>query len=390
MRLRLSTPRRKRAAGGVAVVLAAAGIVAGSAPAHVVQARPGLPCTTPGSVARSKGVDLLCTKVAGKLRWLPRSPHASGQHASGPHVGGRCPRLRARVHTSAGDLVCTRHGRALVWEPVSATGAGSSGGGSSGGTSSGGTSSGGTGSGGGQTITWQNDPTTGVWTPSATPPACPAQPMLSAPVDLSQVTSVLYPGQVRGNSPNPPAGAPPPGFKPHGGFVFGNAHDNTATVNAALEAYVTDAARYLVDGEVQYLFDVLDPCGILVRYGHLLTLTPTFQAVADRLPPPTEGDSRTTEVAPGSVPVSKGEAIATRVGVSVLLHNTFLDFGVFDLRSANAANAAAGFYELPDNKPSLGGHGVCWLRDWFPASDEATLNALPPGDAFAGRSSYYC
>src|SRR3990167_8833421 len=29
--------------------------------------------------------------------------------------------------------------------------------------------------------------------------ACPAQPMLASPADLSLATSVLYPGQVRGN-----------------------------------------------------------------------------------------------------------------------------------------------------------------------------------------------
>lgn len=214
--------------------------------------------------------------------------------------------------------------------------------------------------------------------------------MLSAPADLSRVTSVLYPGQVRGEAPNPPPNAPPPGFKPHGGFIFGNAQDNAVTVTAALDGYVTDASRYRVDGEVQYLFDIVNPCGILVRYGHLLTLTPTFQAVADTLPQPVEGDSRTTQIADGSVAVTKGEPIATRVGVTALLHNTFFDFGVFDLRTFNAANAVPGFYSLPDNQVSLGGHGVCWLTDWFPASDESTLNALPAGDETAGKSSYYC
>ena len=42
---------------------------------------------------------------------------------------------------------------------------------------------------------------------SGTPPACPQQPMLATPVDLSLATSILYPGQVRGNA-----------FKPHGGL----------------------------------------------------------------------------------------------------------------------------------------------------------------------------
>src|SRR5579864_8434631 len=46
----------------------------------------------------------------------------------------------------------------------------------------------------------------GVWAHTGTPPACPAQPILATPVDMSLVSSILYPGQVRGNA-----------FKPQGG-----------------------------------------------------------------------------------------------------------------------------------------------------------------------------
>src|ERR1043165_5691959 len=51
----------------------------------------------------------------------------------------------------------------------------------------------------------------GDWVPSGEPPPCPSPLVLDTPVDLSLVTSVLYPGQPRG-----------PAFKPHGGFRFDN------------------------------------------------------------------------------------------------------------------------------------------------------------------------
>src|SRR5262245_7815446 len=51
----------------------------------------------------------------------------------------------------------------------------------------------------------------GDWVPSGEPPPCPSPLVLDTPVDISLVTSVLYPGQPRGTA-----------FKPHGGFRFDN------------------------------------------------------------------------------------------------------------------------------------------------------------------------
>ena len=47
--------------------------------------------------------------------------------------------------------------------------------------------------------------------------SCPA-PLLQTPVDLSKVTSILYPGQERGGN-----------YKAHGVFGFDNAPDNLVT-----------------------------------------------------------------------------------------------------------------------------------------------------------------
>ncbi len=46
------------------------------------------------------------------------------------------------------------------------------------------------------------------WKPSGMLPACP-DPLIKFPVDLSQATSILYPGQYRGQD-----------YKPHGGLTI--------------------------------------------------------------------------------------------------------------------------------------------------------------------------
>ena len=123
------------------------------------------------------------------------------------------------------------------------------------------------------------------WVPMSNPPACAEPFTMQPPIDFSRVTSVLYPGQYRGSQ-----------YKPHGGFRFDNNNDNNVSVKIPLDAMLIHGSRYGEGGEVQYLFTFVAPCGIMYRFDHLLTLTPKFQAIADTLPQPKEGDSRTTNL----------------------------------------------------------------------------------------------
>lgn len=110
-----------------------------------------------------------------------------------------------------------------------------------------------------------------------TPPTCPSPLNLPLPVDLSRVTSILYPGQVRGD------------YKAHGGFRFDMSGQTTAVeVRAAMAGRVTRAARYLASGEIQYTVDIENDCGIMFRYGHLRDLPSKIQAIMDTLPPAVE------------------------------------------------------------------------------------------------------
>ncbi|QQG43188.1 MAG: hypothetical protein HYW45_03230 [Candidatus Daviesbacteria bacterium] len=192
-------------------------------------------------------------------------------------------------------------------------------------------------------------------------PPCPEPLILQTPVDLNQVTSILYPGQERGGD-----------FKPHGGFRFDNSKNDEIEVRAAMDSELQDASRYIEMGEVQYMFDFVAPCGIRYRFDHLLTLAPKFTAMAEKLPKAKVDDSRTTHIEP--VSVKQGEVIATAVGFKNNT-NVFVDFGVYDARGKIFSNPR-------DN-------AVCWF-DLLPPQDSAKVKSLPPADSKSGSTSTLC
>lgn len=219
--------------------------------------------------------------------------------------------------------------------------------------------------------TWQFNGQT--WEASGVPPACPSPLTLASPIDMTRPTSVLYPGQVRNE------------YKPHGGFRFdGAGQTNAVAVTAPMEATVTRGSRYLEGGEVQYLFDFINACGIMYRFDHLRDLSARFQAMADALPAAAEGASATTPI-PGQT-VSVGETIATAIGHRTP-SNIGFDWGVYDLRQRNASSADPGW--LASHSGDLAPYGICWF-DLLPAADAARVRALPAGDGQAGRTSDYC
>lgn len=212
------------------------------------------------------------------------------------------------------------------------------------------------------------------WQANGTPPACPT-PLMNSPVDLANATSILYPGQIRGGN-----------YKPHGGFRFDQATTSNIDVTAPADAVIVRGARYLVNGESQYTFDFIMPCGVMYRLGHLLTLSAKYQAIVDQFPPAQEADSRTTNVSP-QIAVIAGETIATAVGVTQGGLNVFFDFGVYDLKQKNAAAADAAYAASHD--PELAQHALCWF-DSLPTAAAATVKSLPPADSASGKNSDYC
>jgi len=199
---------------------------------------------------------------------------------------------------------------------------------------------------------------------------------LDSPIDLAAVTSILHPGQRRGGN-----------YKTHGGFRFDNSPDNAVTVTAPLEGFLVRGARYIVEGETQYTFDVFNNCGIMYRIGHLRELPANLQAIADTWPEPTENSASQAIIPP--VFVAAGDVLATSVGL-LNTQNTFFDFGVYDYRQLNEASGSPEYQTAHPDGKELAFHAVCWLRGWLPPADDAVLAALPPADPVSGSTSDYC
>ena len=207
--------------------------------------------------------------------------------------------------------------------------------------------------------------------PSATQvSACPT-PLLQTPVDLSKVTSILYPGQERGGN-----------YKAHGGFGFDNATDNLVTVKIPLNGKVTRVVRYKELGEIQYLFEFDGDCGVSFRFDHLRKLTAKFEAIVNAFP--IKEDTRTDPVNP-PVAVIVGEVIATEVG---FLNNVSVDFGVYDMRQKNESSKDPAWASAHSQYPA-DSYGICWLNS-LPQADSSAVKLLPSRDAKNGKTSDYC
>jgi hypothetical protein len=205
----------------------------------------------------------------------------------------------------------------------------------------------------------------------ATPTSSCPTPLLQTPVDLSKVTSILYPGQERGGN-----------YKAHGGFGFDNATDNLVTVTIPLNGKVNRVVRYREMGEIQYLFEFDGDCGVSFRFDHLRKLTPKFEAIVNAFP--IKEDTRTDLVSP-PVAVKVGEVIATEVG---FLNNVSVDFGVYDMRQKNEASKDPVWASAHSQYPA-DSHGICWLNS-LPQADSAVVNLLPGRDGKFEKKSDYC
>lgn len=206
--------------------------------------------------------------------------------------------------------------------------------------------------------------------------SCP-DPLLQMPADITKVTAVLYPGQTRGGN-----------YKAHGGLRFDGA-TNAVEVKAPIAGKLIDGSRYIEQGETQVLLDFKNDCGVNYRLDHLLTLSPKVKSLVDTLPAAKVDDSQTTQFnSPTSFDV--GEVIATAVGFTKT-NNVSFDFGVYDMRSANAASKDASYQAKYKSDPGweLDSHALCWL-DYVPSGDSTKLKALPGGDQASGKTSDYC
>ena len=216
-------------------------------------------------------------------------------------------------------------------------------------------------------VIWHNMEN-GTWVPRGNPPECP-ELVFQSPVDLSIVSSIIYPGQVRTGD-----------FKPHGGFRTDGV-SGPVEVTAPMAGYIWNAAKFTDEFGLHYTFDIQHPCGIMYRLGHLNAVPEKLDAIFNE----TKGfrDSRTFLVDP-PVFVELGETIATDVQ-----HRAGFDWGVYDLRKENAAAQSPAFREAHKDEISQAYYALCWL-DLLPPEQESIVKSLPAADGISGKNSDYC
>lgn len=232
-------------------------------------------------------------------------------------------------------------------------------------------------------VTWENTAEGGWLALDGTPPACSSPFTIKTPADLTNASAILYPGQERRGTFSGAGG----NYKPHGGFRFDGAKTTDVTVTSPIDGYVYRGSRYLMEGEIQYTFDIINPCGIMARLGHLRTLSAPFQAMADKFPEAKEMDSRTERVLP-IAQVKTGDILATEVGLRAGT-NVFFDLGIYDLRKKNEISGTAAYQQAHADNKELAWHAVCWF-DMLPIADATKVKSLPAGDPASGKTSDYC
>ena len=210
-----------------------------------------------------------------------------------------------------------------------------------------------------------------TWSPNGAPPDCPEPFVVQTPVDINVVIAALWPGQVRGS------------YVAHGGFRFDANDRDNITVRAPIGSHLVQGSQYLANGDKQYLLSFSVPCGFWYRFDHVRVLSPKLADALKDLPPATSGDSRTTNIPP--VWVEQGEVIGTSVGI--FPSNIFVDFGLYDVRTANNVTPNPAWADLYAASIEFGHYGVCFF-DYLPGNDGEIMRSLPTGNE--GRTSDYC
>ena len=218
------------------------------------------------------------------------------------------------------------------------------------------------------------------WISQGSVPQCPS-PLIPTGelLDFSKVLSIVQPGQIRGGSYKPHAGLR---WSEFGGVVKG------ISIKAPFDGEIVAAAQYISEGNYQFTINIIHPCGIMLRLGHLLEPSDSIKKILSTIPPAIENDSRESFLS-GTF-IKKDQLIASEVGMvppaSPDSLGTFMDLGIVDLRKKNPALDSS-FKSNADVKYSL--YSVCWYEgNYFSDSDRARVLNLPfsNGDA----TSDYC
>lgn len=190
-----------------------------------------------------------------------------------------------------------------------------------------------------------------------------------SPVDMTKVSAVSLPGAYRGYN-----------YKAHGGFRLTDSTGGYAEIKMPMDAKLMHIGRYYEqvpgqDYELQYIIDFENDCGMAFRFDHLQTLSPAFQAYADKSPAPKKNDTSSDPNIPAIRKLFKaGEVVATRMGFPTARNYGF-DFGVYDYRQPNEISKNKQWAAIHQTYSAQHFYGVCWLP-LLPAADAAKAEAM--------------
>jgi hypothetical protein len=123
----------------------------------------------------------------------------------------------------------------------------------------------------------------------------------------------------------------------------------------------------------------------MYRFDHLSSISQKLEELADTLPEPIEGDSRSQNFPEGTF-VTKGEIIASAVGFP-MQGNIFIDFGMYNLNTKNEASMQAGWTDKSNIDGETDPYGLCWI-EFLPNDQKNLLTGL--SSTVEGRYSDYC
>ena len=208
-------------------------------------------------------------------------------------------------------------------------------------------------------VVWRDSGAGTYFASNGTAPKCDAISWTFPIPDISALTGMLYPGQLRGGR-----------YKAHGGFKA-SSHD--VQVISPITGYITSGATYREMGEIQHMIEIQHPCGIAVRFDHLFTLSSSVKQLFDKSVA-VRDDSRGTFFDP-PIPINAGDVVATTTGF-VAANNTNFDFGAYDFRTIQKSNRPPADLAQFGPDGTLGKYGLCVLSI-FGSTIEARLRALP-------------
>lgn len=213
-----------------------------------------------------------------------------------------------------------------------------------------------------EATTWKFDSSLGKWVASGPVPACLAGSFKTSPVNTAAITSVDYPGQYRGQA-----------YNANAGFHFDDASSSDIKVSLPFNAKLSRLSSYVENGDQQYSLFFASPCGLAVKFDHLLRLTDMYQKIVDRLRPRAAVGSLSVPVEP-AINAKAGEVIATAIGLPSE-RDVSLDIGVYDLRRPNQISKNQTWTYYHQVFKSTEWYGVCWF-DRLPKSDAARVSDL--------------